>query len=97
MFDALRHDKHFASVQRDVAVAHLDGDPAFEDQEEVVGFVVLVPDERPLHLHHHEVVTVELADRSRLEVLCEQGKLVCEVDAVHDSVPLQGGVFEPQE
>src|SRR6266436_2351700 len=44
---------------------------------------MLVPDKRPFCLCNHEVVTVELTNSSRLEVLREKGKLLCEVDALH--------------
>ena len=42
---AARDDEQLAGLEHDVAVAQLDRQPAREDQEEVVGLVVLVPDE----------------------------------------------------
>ncbi len=45
MLDASWHDEELALPQRDVAIAELDRQPALEHEEEVVGVVVLVPDE----------------------------------------------------
>ena len=40
--------------------SHLDRDATLEDEKEIVGFIVLVPDKFTLDLDDHEVVTVEL-------------------------------------
>src|SRR5206468_9190208 len=53
---------------------------ALQHQEKIVRVVVLVPVERALQLHHHEVVAVELAHGARLEVLGELRELLREVD-----------------
>jgi hypothetical protein len=45
VLDAAGDDEQLAGAELDIAVAKLDGEPAAEDQEEVVGVVVLVPDE----------------------------------------------------
>ena len=45
VLDAARHDVELARAELDVAVAQLDREAAGEHEEEVVGVVVLVPDE----------------------------------------------------
>jgi hypothetical protein len=43
-----------------------------QHHEEIVGIFVLVPDEFPFELYNHQVMAVELADRSRLPVVRER-------------------------
>jgi len=45
---APRDDEQLARAERDVSFAHLDRYAPLQDQEEVIGFVVPVPDEGPL-------------------------------------------------
>ena len=87
MLDAFRHDEHLARAERHGAVAQLDVELAFEHQEEIVGLVVLVPDELALHLHDHDVVVVELRDRARRPVLREGRELVGEIDLLVHRFP----------
>jgi hypothetical protein len=44
MFDAAGYDAQLALLKLDVAIAELNRRPSAEDEEEVIGFVVLVPD-----------------------------------------------------
>jgi hypothetical protein len=60
-----------------------DGEPALQHEEEVVGLVVLVPDELTFDLHDHEVVAVESPDGARLPMPGEAGELLGEVDRLH--------------
>ena len=76
MLDAFRHHEQFARPERHGAVAQLDVELALQHQEEIVGLVVLVPDELALHLHDHHVVVVELRDGARREVLGEGRELL---------------------
>ncbi len=56
-----------------------------EDQNEVVGLVVLVPYEGTLDLDHLQFVVVDEADDARLVWLVKQGELGSKVDLlVHD-------------
>jgi|GEM_PF-380718 len=90
MLDALRNDEQFTGPERDGTVAHLDIERALEDQEKVVGLVVLVPDERALHLHDHHVGIVELRDRSRRPVIREACELFGKIDfTAHRRLPLR--------
>ena len=45
---------------------------ALEDEKEIVGVVVLVPDERALELGDHDVVAVVFGDRARRKVIRER-------------------------
>ncbi len=83
MLDALRDDEQLAGPELHILVTQLDPEAALQHEEEVIGVLVAVPDELPLHLHHHQVVPVELADGARLEVLGEGAELLREIDAVH--------------
>jgi hypothetical protein len=56
--------------------------PAAEHQKEVIGLIVLVPHERPLHLDCLELVVVEETDDARLVGLLEQRQLRSKVDLV---------------
>ena len=91
VLDAFRHHEHLARAQTHVAVAQADGDVAVQHHEEVVGVGVLVPDEFALHLHHHQVVPVELADHARLPVFVEGVELLREVDGLHGESAFEAG------
>jgi hypothetical protein len=64
-FDAGRHDQEFAYFQPDVSIPELHAEPAFDDEEEFVLGVVVVPDERPLELDQLHLLAVQLADDLR--------------------------------
>ena len=66
VLDALRNDADLAGPEPHLAVAQQDAQRARQHLEEVVGVVVLVPDEGAADLHDQEVVVVELADDPRL-------------------------------
>jgi hypothetical protein len=83
MLDALRDDEQFAGAERHGAVAQLDVEHTFKHQEEIVGLVVLVPDELAFELRHHHVVTVVGRDRARREVIAERRELLGEIDPGH--------------
>ena len=65
---ALGHYKYFAWTESNSAVSQLNSDLSDENQKEVVGIVVLVPNEFALELDDHEVVTVEATDDVRLPI-----------------------------
>lgn len=65
---ALGHYKYFAWTKPNSAVSQLNSDMPNENQKEIVGIVVLVPNEFALDLHDHEVVAVEATDNSRLPI-----------------------------
>ena len=48
VLDAFRHDEKFTRFKVNVPFAELDRQAALQDEEEIVGVFVLVPDEGPL-------------------------------------------------
>ena len=50
VLDAARHDEELAWPELDPAIAQLNGQPSSEDEEEIVGIGVRVPDELALCL-----------------------------------------------
>ena len=62
MRDSLRHDEQLTGAELNVAVPHLDDQPALEDQEELVGLSVLVPHELTIGLGDLDVVVIEGGD-----------------------------------
>jgi len=82
MFDAFRDDKHFAGSESHGAVAHLDVEGAFEDQKEVVGFIMLVPDEFAFNFDKHHVGVVQLRNGARRPIICEGGQFLGKIDFV---------------
>jgi len=56
-----RRRLHIARPEGDGSLAQLDVKLPFEDEEEVVGVIVLVPGELALHFDDHGIATVELA------------------------------------
>src|SRR4051794_30792984 len=82
VLDAARDDEELAGLEHDVAVAELDHQAAGDDEEELVGLVVLVPDELTLRLDHDQLVVVHVADDGGLVFAPEQGELLGEIDSV---------------
>jgi hypothetical protein len=90
VLDTPGNDVKLTLIELDVAVAQLDREMPFEDKEEVVGFVVLVPDELTLHLDDPHVLVVELGDDLRLPVLIEELQLLAQVDRFADRTSVRG-------
>jgi hypothetical protein len=80
VLDPARHDVEVALPQLDVAVPQLDRQPPLDDEEEVVGVRVRVPDELAPRLRDLDLVAVEAADDPRPERLVEGRELLAEVD-----------------
>src|SRR3954452_18032740 len=91
MLDAFRHDEHLAGAKRHGAVAQLDVEHALEHEEEIIGIVVLVPDEFALELRNHHVVAVVGGHCAWRENIREGGELLGEIDAVHWRLRLRAG------
>src|SRR5882724_7424001 len=92
VLDALRHDEGLAGPQSNGAVAHPDVEFALQHEEEIIGVVVLVPDEFAFHLHDHDVMAVEPGDRARREVIREGAKFLGKIDRVRHRRPLQTSI-----
>jgi hypothetical protein len=81
VLDASWDDKEVALLKFDVAVAQLDRQLAVEDEEEVVGVAVGVPDELALRLGEEDLVLVVVTDDPRLPWLVEGLECGCQVDS----------------
>ncbi len=79
VFDAFRDDIHFAGVQGDGFISQFDIKGALEDEEEIIGVFVAVPDEFTLGFHHHDIAVVVLGDGAGGEVIGESAELFGEV------------------
>jgi hypothetical protein len=90
VLDATRNDEQFPLVEFDVAIGKLDRQVPFEDEEEVIGVVVLVPDELAFDLDDANIVVVDASDDLRLPVLIEEAQLLGQVDFVRDLLLLLG-------
>ena len=82
MLNAARHYEQLSGLEDNIAVAQLNGEPPLEDQEEVVGVGVGVPDELALGLDDHHLVVVQHSDNSRTEDLIDSGEGCRQVDLV---------------
>ena len=80
MLNTLWNDEQFARAERDVALAHADGDATLENKEEIIGVVVRMPNELAFDLDDHEVVTIELTDHAWQPVTFKRSELVSEID-----------------
>jgi hypothetical protein len=65
---ALGHYEYFAWTNPNRAVAQLNSHMPGEDQKQIVGIFVFVPNEFALDLHDHEVMSVEAPDDARLPI-----------------------------
>jgi hypothetical protein len=84
VLDTFGDDEQFSGTQGYVTAPHLDRDPAFQHQEQIVRVVMLVPGELSFRFHDKQVVSVELADGPGLPVSCERSELFSEVDCFHE-------------
>ena len=82
MLDAARDDEELSLAELDVPVAQLDRQPPLEDEKEIVGVGVRVPDELAFDLPDLDLVVVVVADDPRLEVLVEGRELLREIDGL---------------
>jgi hypothetical protein len=66
----------------DRAVAKIDPQIPFDDDERLVSVFVIMPDEVSLQLHYLELVIVHLSDHFWLPLLMEQAKLLHKADCL---------------
>jgi hypothetical protein len=83
VLNSLGHYEYFTWTKPYSAVSQLNSDMSNENQKEVVGIVVLVPNKFPLDLHDHEVVTVEATDDARLPIFRECREFIREIYCAH--------------
>src|ERR1700730_10682504 len=62
VLDTFGYDEHLPRSKRHRSISQLDIEHALEDEKEVIGVVVLVPDKFSFHLHDHDVAIVEPGD-----------------------------------
>src|SRR5207237_7148275 len=90
VFDATVDDQELALFEPDVPIPKLHAKPAFDDKEEFVLGVVVVPDERPLELDQLHLLAVQLADDLRLPLVAELRQLLAEDYLLHDRLRFSG-------
>src|SRR5260370_7189451 len=83
MLDASRNDDELAFANDGFVVAEFHAQCAFDDEEELVFGVVMVPDELPLELDDFDFAIVDFADNARIAVVREATELFFEVDGFH--------------
>jgi hypothetical protein len=76
VLDATGHDQELALLQPHVTIPKLHAKPAFDDQEEFVLMVVVMPDEQPLELDQLDLLAVLFANDLRLPLVAEQRQLL---------------------
>ena len=82
VLDAFRDDEHFSGAEGDAAVAEVDAELAFDDEEGFVSRRVVVPDELALELLDLELVVVHLGDDFRGPEFVELREFVLQVDGL---------------
>src|SRR6185312_14862586 len=80
VLDAFRHDEQLAFREIDRAVAEIDAQLAVEDDEGLVGVLVVVPDEIAFEPHQLELVVVHLGDDFGRPLLPEEPEFFREID-----------------
>jgi hypothetical protein len=88
VLDAPRDDVEIAGTQPYFAVPELDGEVPFEDEEEIVGLRMRMPDELSLDLDHDHIVPVELCDDLRRPVVRKGRELLGQTySGRHNQIP----------
>lgn len=62
VFNSFRNDVEIPRTEMHIAISELNGQVSLDNEEEVVGVVVGVPDELTFEFGQHDVVAVELFD-----------------------------------
>jgi hypothetical protein len=76
MLDALWHDVDLARPKGDRSISKLNVEHALQDEKEVIGVVVFVPNKFAFHFHDHDIAIIELGDRTRRKVLGKRRQLL---------------------
>ena len=69
--NAFGDDVHLAGIQCDGFIPEFDIEGALEDEEEVIGIFVAVPDEFTFGLYHHDIAVIVLGDSARGKIIGE--------------------------
>ena len=88
VLDTPGNDEQLSWAKGHIPCSHLNRHPSLEHEETIVGLRVVVPDELPLELGHHQVMVVEDRDGSRLPILRDGCECLIEIDTGHH-VPLK--------
>ena len=80
VLDAARDDIELALVEVDALLPKLDREVAVEHEEQLVGLVVVVPDELAVEFGEFDRLAVEFADELRRLLFVELGELRFEID-----------------
>jgi hypothetical protein len=83
MLDTAGYDNKFARPQLHNPVPELDPKPAAPDQKHLFHIIVVMPWERPLHLHQLDLLAVHLGHDLGLPLLRKAGKLFGNFDGFH--------------
>jgi hypothetical protein len=86
VLDAARHDEQVARAELDDAVAELHAEAAAVHEEQLVGVVVVVPDEGALQPGELDVLAVERRDHVRAPRRADAREGVGEGHGVGDAV-----------
>ena len=93
MFNPLWHNVKITGIQDNVAIPKLNCDLPEQDQKEIIGFGMRMPDKFTVYFDDHHVVTVKPGhDFGRPKIL-KFSQFGCEVDRGHaDSPPAKSGM-----
>jgi len=80
---AFGHDVHFALGKMNGLVLHFDVHRAFDDDEHLVGVLVIVPNELAFEFGQLELIVVHLCNHSGAPMVIEGGQFLCQVDGGH--------------
>ena len=85
MLNSLRHYKHLTRGEIDGTLSEVDAELTFENDERLVGVLVVMPDEVAFDSYDFELIVVHLGDNLWLPLLGKERKLLLKIDglAVH--------------
>jgi hypothetical protein len=87
MLNALRNDVHFAWTDGDGAVAEVDTEVAFEDEECLVGVVAIRPDKVAFESDEFELIVVQFCNDPGLKLVRMRVNLSAKLMAVRNMGP----------
>src|SRR5450432_2160999 len=78
------HDDEFAFADDGFVIAEFHAQGAFDDQEELVFVIVMMPEKFAFEFNGFYVAIVDLADDMGLVLLGEESEFLLQVDGFHD-------------
>ena len=88
VLDALWHDIELTRLQRNVTIFGFDCHASFQHQKEIIGIIMVVPNEFTLGFQNHDVIVIVAGYDFRAPLIFEAGQFFRQIDSLGMFAPL---------